>query len=195
MPDWIGGALDVNVRNSRAVSYKLQYAGGYAFNVQLGNGLLGDFDYSLGEISALRASIADASNFGVRSQTESLENGVSPVNMEAYDDAYGPNVTMNLRFQNNDQRLFTVTIPGPRKRLFVGDSINLVTPDGAAAVGTGERILADLITDIENLVNNSYTPSNTYTFIGGNRAMRTMKPSAKPDTIVLVEPADDLVQP
>lgn len=195
MPDWIGGLADVNVRNSRSVSYKMQYAGGYNFNVQVGNGLLGDADYTVNEVSALRASIAAASNFGVRSQTESLENGVAPQNMEAYDDAYGPGITVNLRFQNNDQELFTVAIPGPLKRLFVGDSINLVVPDIAAAVGSGERILAELIRDQENLVNNSYAPANTYTFIGGNRAARKMTPSTKPDVITLVESPDDIVQP
>jgi len=195
MPDWISGALDVNVRNSRAVSYKLQYAGGYSFSVQFGNGLLGDFDYSAGEISALRVALASASNFGVRSQTESLENGVSPANVQAYDDAYGPNVTMNLRFENNDQDVFSVAIPGPKKRLFSGDSINLVVPNIAATAGTGERILAELIRDIENLVNNSYAPANTFVFVGGNRARRAMKPSTSPDIIALVEPIDDIVQP
>ena len=195
MPDWIPGAANINVRNSRSISYKMQYAGGYSFNVQFGNGLLGDANYTVNEVSALRASLGAVSNFGVRYQVESLENGVAPQNVIAYDDSYGPNVVANLRFQNNDQDSFTVTIPGPLKRLFVGDGINLVAPDGAAAAGTGAKILADVINDIENLVNNSSLPPNSFAFAGGNRAARTMKPSPKPDAIALEEPADDLVQP
>lgn len=195
MPDWDEGAASVNVRNSRNVSYKMQGAGGYSFNVQFGNGLLGDFDYTVNEVNALRATLAATSNFGMRSQTESLENGVAPQNVISYDDSYGANVTLNLRFQNNDQRAFTVSIPAPLKRLFAGESINIVTPDIGAAPGTGEYLLADLINDIENLVNNSYAPPNTYEFVGGNRAKRTMKPSVKPDIIQVVEPSDDIVQP
>jgi hypothetical protein len=195
MPDWISGVADANVRNKRSVSVKLQYAGGYAFNVQLGNGLLGDANYTLGELSAFRAALGNASNFGVRYQSETLVNEVAVPFVEAYDDAYGPNVTANLRFQNNDQEVFTLTIPGPLKRLFVGDGTALVTPDINADAGTGELILAEIIRDAQNLVNNSYAPANSFAFIGGERAMRSMTPSKRPDAIALVEPAGDLVQP
>lgn len=195
MPDWIAGAANINVRNKRSVSVKMQYAGGYAFNVQLGNGLLGDANYTLGELSAFRSALGAVSNFGVRYQEETLRNEVAVPFVQAYDDSYGPNVTANLRFQNNDQDVFTLTIPAPLKRLFVGDGTSLVTPDLAGAAGTGELILAEIIRDTQNLVNNSYAPANTFAFIGGERAMRTMKPSPKPDAIALSEPADDLVQP
>lgn len=196
MPDWVGGLANVNVRNERSVSVKMQYAGGYAFNVQLGNGLLGDFNYTLNEVSSFRESLAAASNFGVRSQSETLTNGVAPQNVIANDDAYGPNVTANLRFQNNDQDTFTLVLPGPLKRLFVGDSINLVVPDIAADAGTGPRILAEIIRDTANLVNNSYpAPGNSFSYAGGNRAKRTMKPSTQPDIIQLQEVDDDDVQP
>lgn len=195
MPDYIAGAANVNVRNRRSVSVKMQYAGGYSFVVQLGNGLLGDANYTLGELSAFRSALGAASNFGVRYQSETLVNEVAVQFVSALDDAYGPNVTANLRFQNNDQDVFTLTIPGPLKRLFVGDGTSLVTPDIAADAGTGARILAEIIRDTENLVNNSFAPANSFVFIGGERARRSMKPSPKPDAIALSEPADDSIQP
>lgn len=195
MPDWIAGVANVNVRGTRSVSVKMQYIGGYGYSVQLGNGLLGDADYSLGEISAFREKLGAASNFGVRSFTETNENSVAVANVRAGDDAYGANITMNLRFQNDEQELFTLTVPGPLKRLFAGDSTILVAPDGGEAAGTGPKILDDLIQDTQNLVNNSYVPPNTFTFIGGERAKRAMKPARRPDAITLIEPSDDNTQP
>lgn len=195
MPDWSAGVANANVRNERSVSVRMQYPGGYSFNVQFGNGLLGDADYTVNEVSALRESLGAASNFAVRSQSETLVNGVAPQNTVANDDAYGPNVTLNMRFQNNDGDTFTATLPGPLKQLFPGDGLIPVTPDAGATAGTPEEIMGALVRDIENLVNNSSLPPNSYVYAGGNRAKRTMKPSSSPDVIPLVEPATDPVQP
>lgn len=193
MPDWIGGAADVNVRNRRSVSYKLQHTGGYVMNVAFGNGLLGDANYTVNEVSALRASLGQMSNFGIRYQNESLRNEVAVQFVRAIDDAYGPGIALNLTFQNNDQDSFTVSIPGPLKELFNGESATPVDPDIAADPGTGERILAEVVRDIENLVNNSFLPANSYTYIGGQRTERDMTKQTRPDRIQLIESTVDSV--
>lgn len=195
MPDYVAGVANANIRNERLVSVKMQFPGGYNYPVSFGNGLLGDANYTLGELSALREAIGAASNFAVRSQSETLTNGVAPQNTLAIDDAYGPGVVLNLRFQNNDQDTFSVAIPGPLKELFDGDSVNPVTPDAGATAGSGAAILGALVRDIENMVNNSFAPANSYTYSGGTRATRKMTASRTPDIIPIEESSTDSVQP
>jgi hypothetical protein len=195
MPDWNSGVAGVNVNGTRSVAVRMQYPGGYSYSVQIGNGLIGGANYTVNEVSSFRAALGGVSNFAVREQVETLIDSVAPSNTLAYDDAYGPNVTMNLRFTNNSQETFTVTVPGPRKELFAGNGIGLVTPDLSAAAGTPERLLAELVRDTQNLVNQSFVPSNTYSFSGGERARRAMKPSSRPDTIPFEEPLTDSIQP
>lgn len=194
MPDWISGTANVNVRGERSVSVKMQYAGGYAYSVQLGNGLLGNQDYTVNEVSSFRESLGAVSNFGVRSETDSRSRVVAPQFVQAFDDAYGPNVTANLRFINNSGEVFTLTVPGPRKGIFGGDGVTLITPDDTTP-GTPAEWLFNLVRDTENLVNNSSLPANSFTYNGGERARRAMKPSTRPDVIQLVEPTTDPVQP
>ena len=195
MPDYVAGVANANVRNERLVSVKLQYPGGYSFPVSFGNGLLGDANYTLGELSALREAMGAASNFAVRSQSETLTNGVAPQNTLAIDDAFAVGVVLNLRFQNNDQDTFSVAIPGPVKEMFQGDSINPVTPDTGAPAGSGAAILGALVRDIENLVNNSFAPPNSFVYSGGTRATRKMTASRNPDIIPIEESSTDSVQP
>lgn len=133
---------------------------------------LGSQDLAIGENSRLAEAMGQASNMGVYGFEEDKQNRRLIVDAVTYDETYpdASNV-LYLVFQNNEGRTLTTEVPGPQARLFESDGVTL-KPRTDATVGP---IIGELIDAIENVVNTSFLPVNSYTFVRGSRRNRKAK--------------------
>lgn len=150
---------------------------------------LGSQDLAIGENSRLAQAMGEASNMGAFGFSEDRDNRRLIVDATAFDETYpdASNV-LYLVFQNNEGRTITTEVPAPQARLFEADGVTLKPlPADAANDTTETAIIRELIAATENVINTSFLPVNSYTFVRGSRRSRKVSlpqpASARPQVV------------
>lgn len=152
------------------VSIKTVAADGSTYSTRLSN--LGAQDLAFGEKSRLAAAIGDVTNMGVYEIVEDKTTTINVTDAEAYDESYSnPNDILSLHFANNDAVKYVIDIPAPDARFFETDGITL-KPRTDAADGSE---IGELIDAAENVINTSYLPLNSFSFVRGVRRHRKIR--------------------
>lgn len=172
MPDF---PLVANAPRTTSRSYTVQLlaAGGDTTSVGI-DGI--DAAVSGLELSTLRQRIGEASNAAVIQSTQSELVSVAKTRVNPLDETYSAaSDKLLLNFQDDDLNLKSVAIPAPDEILFGDDGITAVTPNSAAAAGTGEKILGDLVVAVRTVINGGASGTGTYQYLNGYRAQRSRK--------------------
>lgn len=135
---------------------------------------LGAQDLAVGENSRLAQAMGEASNMGVYGFGEDRDNRRLIPDATAFDETYADATNvLYLVFQNNEGRTITTEVPAPQARLFESDGVTLkALPALAADDDTEQAIIRELIDASLNVINTSYLPLNSYTFVRGSRRSR-----------------------
>lgn len=156
-----------NLIRSSGVTVNFVDAYGRTTTARVSN--LGSQDLAFGENSRLAQAMGEASNMGVYGFEENKQNKRLVVDATAFDETFpdASNV-LYMVFQNNEGNTITTEIPAPQARLFESDGVTLKQRTDA----TVGAIVGELIDAIENVINTSFLPLNSYTFVRGSRRNR-----------------------
>jgi hypothetical protein len=163
-------------------------ANGRRSNVRLSN--LGSADLAVGENSRFVEAVGSVSNMGALGWTEDRENFRLVTDAEVYDEAYADAANvLYMVFQNNEGRMLTYEVPAPQAVIFEADGVTLrPLPTDSANDDAVEEAIRELIAASENIINTSFAPVNSYTFISGSRRPRKTdlpRPAGgRPQTVV-----------
>lgn len=158
---------------TQGTSVKLVAGDGTTYSTRLSG--LGAQDLAFGEKSRLAAAIGDVSNMGVYEIVEDKTTSINVVDAAAYDEAYAnANDVLVVHLENNDAVKYTVDIPAPDARLFEADGVTLKPRTDA----TDGAVIGELIDAIENVINTSFLPVNSFSFVRGVRRQRKIRLAA-----------------
>ena len=118
---------------------------------------------------------------GVYRVSEGKENTIKVTNAVAVDEAWaGPSAVLVMTFENDNGDKVSVDVPAPDATLFAPDGFTLLDRTDAN-VGT---LIGRAIDAIEDVLNSSYIPANSFEFMRGMLRSRKFAsptaPSAKP---------------
>lgn len=125
------------------------------------------------ELATLRTGWGNLSNAAVQKTTRSDTQEVSKAVISPLDESYSDAAAkMILVFENATLQSKQVAIPAPDESYFGLDGISIITPNGAAAVGTPARLLFDAIAGTIAVLNGGAAadPQGTWLFLRGYRS-------------------------
>lgn len=161
MPDWNPS----DTRSNRLISIGIVGSAGEKERFRLNE--LGIEPYSSGELNALRSAIADATTMGMFQVVETLTTEISIQNAQVYDELHDSTRALQCVLENSSANLISAYVAGTKSTLFASDGVTLLAGDSGASIGTPQRIVYELKTAVENVVNNSFSPAESYVFIRG----------------------------
>jgi len=162
MPGLPGGLAGVGVEEKRILSVGVVGADGSKSSISItlpGVELAGGV-----QLSALESAVGAFSNAGAFRASIQTNYEISPAIAQVENDLYDMGRTVQIVLQNSSNDVISVSVPSPKLSLFPNRRA-LVTRDGAAAIGTPARIVDDLLSAIEDAVNNSTDPVGNYAVV------------------------------
>lgn len=194
MPDFQFPLTDprVNRSDSFSVGWVLVGGGRYSTNI---SGLGGDRVIEFpGEQSAARAAIGDMSNAGLIRMSFEENTFIAIANALTLDESYSDGIVAVVVFQNNNGEEISFEIPNPDLSVFSSvDRVTMLAPvDGGTA---GEQLVFNMADSVATLINNTYTPANSFAFVRGFRASRKIKTTRAKTMPTIAEPTGGVNPP
>ena len=162
MPGLPGGLAGAGVEEKRILSVGVVGADGSKSSISIT--LPGVVLAGGAQLSALESAVGAFSNAGAFRASIQTNYEISPAVAQVENDLYDMGRAVQIVLQNSTNDVISVSVPSPKLSLFPNRRA-LVTRDGAAAIGTPARIVDNLLTAIENAVNNSTTPAGNYAVV------------------------------
>lgn len=157
-------------QRNAGVSIKLVAVDGTSFSSRLSG--LGAQDMAIGEKTRLSEAMGAISNMGVYEIVEDRTTRINIADATAFDEAYAnPNDILVMHFENNNGEKYTVDVPAPDVRFFETDTVTLKSRTDA----TDGAVIGELIDACENVINTSFLPVNSFSFVRGVRRQRKLK--------------------
>lgn len=186
MPDWQYALTDpaVNRRSYPSIGWVLTNGSSFSSTMAYGGG---DITPDPGDLSAVREAFGNISNAGIIRMSEKRDTFIAKKNAIVYDEAYNDGMVLVIVLENNNGDEVSVEIPNPDFSLFETDGVTMKQPLAAGSGGdTAQDLLLNAVTAYEALINNTFTPVNSYTFVRGyatSRKVSVNKPAGARPTI------------